>query len=133
MLSWAPFANTEGNEDELELQRQSAQNCALFPTNAHLCCFVGTEVIYRSATCRENAVPKISVLLTDADARQFEAYCEERGHKKSTLIARLIREHLVREGFPRQGTLLDDAPKRGRTRHRDERKLDDLSHALNKN
>lgn len=78
-------------------------------------------------------MPKISVLLTDADARQFEAYCEERGHKKSTLIARLIREHLTREGFPRQGTLLDDAPARGRTKRRDERKLDDFEHALNKN
>jgi hypothetical protein len=32
-------------------------------------------------------------------AVQFERYCDARGHKKSTLIARLIREHLEREGF----------------------------------
>lgn len=30
-------------------------------------------------------------------ARRFEHYCERRGHKKSTLIARLIREHLDEE------------------------------------
>jgi hypothetical protein len=32
------------------------------------------------------------------EANRFEKFCEARGHKKSTLIARLIREHLDREG-----------------------------------
>jgi hypothetical protein len=36
------------------------------------------------------------------DAERFEKFCEARGHKKSTLIARLIRDHLDREGFAAQ-------------------------------
>jgi hypothetical protein len=44
-------------------------------------------------------VPRISVLLSEADAQRFAAYCEQKGHKKSTLAARLIREHLDRECF----------------------------------
>ncbi len=53
-----------------------------------------------------NASPaKISVLLTADEAVRFEAYCEKRGHKKSTLIARLIREHLDREQFAMQAEL----------------------------
>jgi hypothetical protein len=43
--------------------------------------------------------PKISVLLSAPEAVRFDSYCNERGHKKSTLIARLIREHLEREHF----------------------------------
>lgn len=31
------------------------------------------------------------------EALRFERYCERQGHKKSTLIARLVREHLDRE------------------------------------
>lgn len=42
---------------------------------------------------------KISVLLCDGDAARFTAYCQERGYKKSTLIARLVRDHLDGEGF----------------------------------
>lgn len=42
---------------------------------------------------------KISVLLTAQEAARFEAYCTQCGYKKSTLIARLIREHLDHEGF----------------------------------
>jgi hypothetical protein len=48
---------------------------------------------------------KISVLLAVGEAERFEAYCEARGFKKSTLIARLIREHLDRERFQAQGNL----------------------------
>jgi len=48
---------------------------------------------------------KISVLLAPEEAERFEAYCTERGFKKSTLIARLIREHLDRERFGMQGRL----------------------------
>lgn len=57
-------------------------------------------------------MPKISVLMPEADAATFESYCEERGYKKSTLIVRLIREHLVREGYPQQPSLL--APQRNK-------------------
>ena len=37
---------------------------------------------------------KISVLLDSEEFDRFDAYCQERGFKKSTLIARLIRDHL---------------------------------------
>lgn len=50
-------------------------------------------------------MPKISVLLTDAEDERFDAYCREKGFKKSTLAARLIREHLDREGFAAQRLL----------------------------
>ena len=43
--------------------------------------------------------PKISVLLSPEEGLRFDAYCRERGYKKSTLIARLIREHLEQENF----------------------------------
>lgn len=42
---------------------------------------------------------KISVLLRQDEDARFTAYCQERGFKKSTLIARLVRDHLDREGF----------------------------------
>ncbi len=37
---------------------------------------------------------KISVLLDSEEFQRFDAYCEQQGFKKSTLIARLIRDHL---------------------------------------
>jgi metal-responsive CopG/Arc/MetJ family transcriptional regulator len=40
---------------------------------------------------------KISVLLTEEELARFERYCVERGYKKSTLIARLIRDYLDAE------------------------------------
>lgn len=52
---------------------------------------------------------KLSVLLTQEEASRFESYCEERGYKKSTLIARLIREHLDRERFTIQIDMFGDA------------------------
>ena len=53
---------------------------------------------------------KISVLLTPDEAVRFEAYCEKRGHKKSTLIARLIREYLDREQFAVQAEMFAVGP-----------------------
>jgi metal-responsive CopG/Arc/MetJ family transcriptional regulator len=49
---------------------------------------------------------KITVLLAEAEFARFDAYCEERGFKKSTLISRLIREYLDSEQYPLQ-TCLD--------------------------
>ena len=46
---------------------------------------------------------KISVLLNDEELERLERYCIQRGHKKSTLIARLIRDHLDAEQFRVQG------------------------------
>lgn len=42
---------------------------------------------------------KISVLLSERDDARFCDYCKVNGHKKSTLIAHLIKEHLDRERF----------------------------------
>ncbi len=47
-------------------------------------------------------MPKMSVILTDTEEERFDAYCREKGFKKSTLAARLIREHLDREGYAAQ-------------------------------
>lgn len=44
---------------------------------------------------------RVQVLMPPDEAVRFEAFCQERGHKKSTLIARLVREHLDREGYGR--------------------------------
>jgi len=51
---------------------------------------------------------KISVVLSAVEFARFDAYCAEKGFKKSTLIARLIREHMDREGFHLQGTLFTE-------------------------
>lgn len=68
-----------------------------------------------AATARTAKPPKVSVLLTPDEAERFEAYCRSRGFKKSTLIARLIREYLDSERFQVQRTLFDANPaKRGR-------------------
>ena len=48
---------------------------------------------------------RIQVLLNTEVGERFENYCLEHGHKKSTLIAHLVREFLDREGYPEQGTL----------------------------
>lgn len=40
---------------------------------------------------------KITVLLDADQAERFQSYCRERGFKKSTLVARLIREYLDSE------------------------------------
>jgi hypothetical protein len=50
-------------------------------------------------------MPKISVLLSDAEDQRFDAYCHDKGFKKSTLVVRLIREHLDKEGYGAQGSL----------------------------
>lgn len=42
---------------------------------------------------------RIQVLLSPDQAERFERFCEQQGYKKSTLIAKLIREHLDRSGF----------------------------------
>jgi hypothetical protein len=42
---------------------------------------------------------KISVLLSDVEYERLDAYCRDRGYKKSTLVARLIRQYLDMEGY----------------------------------
>ena len=48
---------------------------------------------------------KISVLLDLEEFERFDAYCEQRGFKKSTLIARLIRDHIDESVFDVQRKL----------------------------
>lgn len=45
------------------------------------------------------------MLLNDEELDRLERYCVQRGYKKSTLIARLIRDHLDAEQFRVQGDL----------------------------
>jgi hypothetical protein len=60
--------------------------------------------------------PKVSVLMSDEEAERFANYCRDRGFKKSTLIARLIREHLDREGYELQKSLLGNNGQMGKIR-----------------
>jgi hypothetical protein len=48
---------------------------------------------------------KVTVLLDAGEYERFEGYCIDQGHKKSTLAARLIREHLDRQAFSFQRPL----------------------------
>lgn len=50
---------------------------------------------------------KITVLLPPEEFERFDRYCRERAYKKSTLIARLVRQYLDLEGFgvPTAGAL----------------------------
>ena len=59
---------------------------------------------------------QITVLLNQDEYERFQEYCDARGFKKSTLIARLIRDHLDAEGFRLQRQLPLAAPglERGR-------------------
>ena len=45
---------------------------------------------------------KITVLLPADEFQRFDQYCRERGYKKSTLIARLVRQYLDMEGYGTQ-------------------------------
>lgn len=62
-------------------------------------------------------ITKVSVLLEADEAKRFDAYCKEKGFKKSPLIVRLVREHLDKEQFQVQKTLFENsAPKSDPTR-----------------
>ena len=45
---------------------------------------------------------RVAVLLTKTESERFEVFCRERGYKKSTLIARLIKDYLDSQGFASQ-------------------------------
>ena len=42
---------------------------------------------------------KVTVLLADDEFERLDNFCRDRGFKKSTLIARLIRQYLDMEGY----------------------------------
>lgn len=48
---------------------------------------------------------RIQVLLPKEEADRFDAYCREKGFKKSPLIVRLIREHMDQDGYQSQRSL----------------------------
>ncbi|MFN3352846.1 MAG: hypothetical protein ACK4Z5_04485 [Brevundimonas sp.] len=52
-------------------------------------------------------IVRVQVLMQPEEAVRFGRFCADRGHKKSTLIARLIREHLQREGYAAQSEAMD--------------------------
>lgn len=56
-------------------------------------------------------IRKVTVLLSEDEFVLLEKFCRERGHKKSTLAARLIRDHLEREGVTSQRELFDSNEK----------------------
>ena len=49
---------------------------------------------------------QVKVLLSRDEAERFDDYCLTRGFKKSTLIAKLVRDHLDREEYYPQRALL---------------------------
>jgi hypothetical protein len=50
-------------------------------------------------------IERITVLLSRKEAVRLNQYCESQGFKKSTLIARLIKEHLDTAAIPSQQEL----------------------------
>jgi hypothetical protein len=58
---------------------------------------------------------RLSVLLADDEFALFEKYCDEQGHKKSTLVAKLIRDLLDRERVVSQRQLFISNDKPGRS------------------
>ena len=57
---------------------------------------------------------KVSVLLSEDEFVLFEKYCNEQGHKKSTLVAKLIRDLLERELVVGQRQLFVSPEKSGK-------------------
>jgi hypothetical protein len=50
-----------------------------------------------------NKQKKVTVLLEEAEFEDFDRFCRENGFKKSTLLARLLREFLSRARGARDG------------------------------
>lgn len=46
--------------------------------------------------------PRVNVLLPQEDYDRLTAYCEREGHKKSTLVARIVREYLAAKDVQRR-------------------------------
>lgn len=51
---------------------------------------------------------RVQVLMPRDEADRFTRYCRDKGFKKSTLIARLVREHLDRERYQPQRDLFEN-------------------------
>ena len=66
-------------------------------------------------------MPKLTVLLESRLSRLFEAYCKQEGFKKSTLVVKLIRDHLRAAGFANQAELFSPNPNASSESHRKKR------------
>lgn len=55
---------------------------------------------------------RLTVLLSADEFKRFEVYCSKLGFKKSTLVARLIREHLEGHDAQRQQRFKESRSKR---------------------
>lgn len=51
-------------------------------------------ILFLSFTAMANVTTRITLIIPDELARRLDKYCEESGHKKSTLIARWVRKQL---------------------------------------
>lgn len=86
--------------------RTTAHSCAAVRISA----YCGRSVTIPSGEGWAGIMAKISVLISDSEEVRFGEYCDMKGYKKSTLIARLIRDHLDREGFRVQDRLFVEDP-----------------------
>ena len=81
------------------------EECAVNHIYVDICAF-GLQ--NRTMPIKRSKLVKVSVLFPPNEAARFDAYCQEFGYKKSTLIVRLVRAHLDREEFSAQTTLFDE-------------------------
>lgn len=65
---------------------------------------------------------KVTVLLSEEEFARLDAYCTERGFKKSTLLARLAREHMNDEGFETQMEMFERRPEKPASREQSKRR-----------
>jgi hypothetical protein len=86
--------------------RRSTYNCGIMLITAVSPAIILTRVGV------EKQPKKITVLVQPEQFERFDAYCQSRGYKKSTLICRLIRDHLEAAGFHIQDELAFPNPRR---------------------
>jgi hypothetical protein len=81
----------------------SGEGGAELHTNVDFCASPAQNIAEEASALAD--IVRIQVLMPREDADRFDAYCRELGFKKSTLIARLIRDHLAGERFTQQQDL----------------------------
>jgi hypothetical protein len=74
-------------------------------TSTHKCSLMCINGTFSAKEINVAETVRMQVLMSRDEADRFETYCTERGFKKSTLTARLIREHLDAERFRPQKEL----------------------------
>jgi hypothetical protein len=77
-----------------------APGCTKLLTSAHFCIHLA-----RWRFLAKIKRKTISVILSPEEYRRFNSYCALSGYKKSTLVARLIRDRLDAEKFMMQSEL----------------------------